>query len=98
MRWKPFLIMNNNATVRRSSIHLLIFFTDKTNKMHTTFSKKQYTTETNTIQAILDPRFDALISRATTRTRSNQISPETNIPISSPNSDSNTSLDPTLKK
>jgi hypothetical protein len=76
--------------------------------MHTSFLKKQYAiqvakgdrttdalNQTSPVQAIIDPRFDALINRAT---RSNQISPELNIQNSSPNTNSTARLDPTTLK
>ena len=55
-------------------------------------------TQASEIRAIIDPRFHALINRATVSARSNQISPEVDIDISSSNTNSTVKLDSTLQK
>ena len=55
-------------------------------------------TQPHGIQGTIDPRFDALIQRATVSARSNQISPEVNIESSSSNTNSTTTLDSKLQE
>ncbi|CAF1341711.1 unnamed protein product [Rotaria sordida] len=55
-------------------------------------------TQANSLQAIIDPRFDALVNRAKVLRRSNQIRSETSIDISSPNGCSTAQLDSALER
>ncbi|CAF3677650.1 unnamed protein product [Rotaria sordida] len=55
-------------------------------------------TQANSLQAIIDPRFDALVNRAKVLRRSNQIRSETSIDISSPNGSSAAQLDSALER